>query len=153
MKTTHEQAVDQVCCETLEKVCFLFAEPVERDGLANEPEEAGQADIAFTGAFGGALTMAAPHALCSEIAANMLGVEPDEVESRDQCADALKEALNIICGQLLTAIAGEEPVFELSVPETHCMDLAAWRALRDDPRTRCFMIDDRPALLRLAMEE
>ena len=48
------------------------------------------------------------------LAANMLGV--DEAPGSAEQADALGELANVLCGNLLPAIAGEQHVFILEAP-------------------------------------
>lgn len=52
-----------------------------------------------------------------ELAANMLGLDDEEGITEDQRFDALKETMNVICGNLLPAIAGDEVVFDIDMPE------------------------------------
>lgn len=70
--------------------------------------------VDFHGPFGGRLEVGVSSALLSTIAANMLGQEepPPLPEQRD----ALRELANVICGNLLPAIAGRGPVFHLDAP-------------------------------------
>jgi hypothetical protein len=52
-----------------------------------------------------------------ELAVNMLGLDDDvQVSPADQ-KDALREMLNIICGNLLPALAGDQAVFDIEAPE------------------------------------
>jgi CheY-specific phosphatase CheX len=54
--------------------------------------------------------------LLSEIAVNMLGVDDeDEITPEDQ-SDALKETINIICGNILPVIGGKQAVFNIGTP-------------------------------------
>jgi hypothetical protein len=47
----------------------------------------------------------------------MLGLDVGEETTQDHRSDALKETMNVICGNLLPAIAGDEVVFDIGVPE------------------------------------
>ncbi len=51
------------------------------------------------------------------LAANLLGVDPADDDAESQAEDAVKEFMNIVCGQLVTALHGTEPVFNLSIPQ------------------------------------
>lgn len=71
----------------------------------------------FKGPRTGKLTLTVSRKVMTELAMNMLG-ELDEGESPDEKGrDAVKEILNMICGNLLTLWEGEDPVFNLSPPE------------------------------------
>lgn len=102
--------------DTLEKLVFFFAEPEE------DPSTFADTDVftvatEFSGPYSGRLVMEYAAEGLAELAANMLGIdEEDEITEEDQ-RDALKETLNIICGNVLPAIAGSEAVFNIAAPE------------------------------------
>ena len=73
--------------------------------------------MTYSGGMTGSISLIVPDDVCPEIAANVLGKDPDDAIVAAQSADALKEVLNVLCGNILTAVAGESPVFDLSVPE------------------------------------
>lgn len=100
--------------EVLENMAFVFAEPLESDELDNDSGPFFEVSMGFTGPKKGTIGMVAPVSLCLEMGSNMLG--DDELEDTEPAADALKELLNIVCGQFLTKFYGQEPVFDLSVP-------------------------------------
>jgi len=50
------------------------------------------------------------------LAANMLGLEKEDAATLDHQYDALKELANVLCGNLLPAIAGPEPEFDVQPP-------------------------------------
>ena len=53
-----------------------------------------------------------------ELASNMLGLDmADGPASPGQQEDALKELMNVICGNLLPEIAGCEAIFNVGAPE------------------------------------
>ena len=92
---------------------------------------------------------AVPPQMCAEIAANVLGIDPEDDLAQEQSVDALKEVLNITCGKMLPVLAGTEPVFDMSLPETLEINADAWTARLNEPGTLSFMVDDSPVLLRL----
>ena len=77
----------------------------------------------------------------------VLGMDQDDEIVQQRSLDSLKEVLNVICGNLLTVIAGEEPIFNLSVPETDTIGPDEWQQLIDDPDSQGFLVDDNPVLL------
>jgi CheY-specific phosphatase CheX len=79
----------------------------------------------------------------------MLGEEPDDPNAIAKGADALKELLNVLCGNLLTAFAGEEPVFDLAVPETMPFSPEDWEGLKRLPVTVSYTVDEYPVLLHI----
>ena len=60
--------------------------------------------------------MTVSEGVLTELSANMLGVD-DQDTDREQRLDALKETINILCGNLLPALAGKEAVFDIGAPK------------------------------------
>ena len=52
------------------------------------------------------------------LAANLLGVDSNDEDAGAQGEDAVREFMNIVCGQLVTAVYGADEVFNLTIPET-----------------------------------
>ena len=105
----------RVTSDTLEKLAFLFTFPDdERDTDGPEPAVAGRVD--FDGYFSGSLVMRVSASDLQELAVNMLGLDDDaEITLEDQ-HDAFKEMLNVICGNALPAIAGNQVEFSIGPP-------------------------------------
>jgi CheY-specific phosphatase CheX len=108
-----DEALSRVAVKTLEKLAFMFSFP---DPEESEPEDAMRVAVDFKGVFTGSLLMEISRGAVPELAANMLGIEPACDSTLEQCEDALKEALNVICGNLLPVIAGSEEVFHIDAP-------------------------------------
>ena len=141
-----KEVMAEVFCRVLEKLAFMFGEEVEKEELSGEGESYYHSMISFKGSCSGAFGIAAPVNFCLELAANVLGMDPDEDEVKGKAGDALKELLNMMCGQLLTDMFGDEEVFDLSVPRLSEMDKTGWEKLVDDPKTVGFFVDDFPVL-------
>lgn len=123
MERQLENIMATVASDTMEKLGFLFASPdLERIDDGPEPADVGR--VKFTGPFGGTLGMRISSAVASELAINMLGLDDDaEVAPADQ-QDALRELLNVICGNLLPILAKDEAEFNIGPPETRsCTDV------------------------------
>ncbi|HEN20425.1 MAG TPA: chemotaxis protein CheX [Desulfobacteraceae bacterium] len=100
--------------ETLEKLAFMFvSREYDREDIDYNSIVA--ASISFSGPFSGKLVLTISTNSIPELSANMLGVEEDET-TPDQQDDALKETLNVICGNILPAIAGKKAVFNITAP-------------------------------------
>jgi chemotaxis protein CheY-P-specific phosphatase CheC len=105
-----------VTSDTLEKLAFLFVFPdEERDGDGPEPTIAGR--VQFNGHFSGSMVLKMSSSVLPELSANMLGVDDDAEISPEEQQDAFKEMLNVLCGNFLPAIAGDEVVFNIEPPE------------------------------------
>jgi CheY-specific phosphatase CheX len=116
MNEQNNEILSRVVTETLEQLAFLFSFP--DDGQAKvDLDSAVAARVLFTGPFSGALVITVSAQVLSELTANMLGVECEEETTSEQKDDALKETVNVICGNLLPAIAGKRAVFDINVPK------------------------------------
>lgn len=146
---TDPDLVRQVCFEVFEQLAFMFGEEPEEDEPLPEPTGGCVLTaMGFTGPSKGRLALAVPEDMCPEIAANVLGVDVDDELVAQNAHDALKEMLNVMCGRLLTTLAGEEPVFELTIPEVRVISEQAWQKIQATPGTLGVLVDDLPVLLR-----
>lgn len=102
-------ALAESAARVLEDAAFLFTEPVDQ---APPPDgEMVSARIRFQGPCSGFLQINTPVEGCTLIAANMLGVDPDDDDAVARGKDALGEILNILCGSVLgEAFAGGQEV-------------------------------------------
>lgn len=105
----------RVAEETLENLAFLFAFG-DGDDCGEGADQMAALKVLFSGRFSGELLMRLSRGVLPELAANMLGLEEEDISPSDQL-DAASEALNIICGNLLPAIAGKQAVFNIGSPE------------------------------------
>jgi CheY-specific phosphatase CheX len=80
-----------------------------------EPRLDGAVEVGFHGSFGGRLVLGVSGGILPGLAANMLGDE-DSMTPQAQW-DALGEMANVICGNVLTGIAGREGSFLLDAPK------------------------------------
>ena len=151
MTVDNSDKLNEVFCEVLEKLAFMFAEPASNSALPCEVEKSVEASMSFTGAMQGKCLLMVPEALCPEIAANILGLDSDDELATLRAQDALKELLNVTCGRILTALAGTEPVFDLTVPVIMEGGAQEWKALLDRGRAVGFLVDDSPVLLELSI--
>jgi Chemotaxis phosphatase CheX len=115
----------EVTTDTLEKLAFIFALPAE-----GPPETAGasleSARVDFSGPFSGAVELSLPTSALAELASNMLGAEDAMAVSPDQQRDALQELVNVVCGNLLPAIAGSAKEFNLRAGRPAPADDTEW---------------------------
>ena len=110
------QIMSRVAVDTMEKLAFMFAFDDDTvDAATTEPSVC--AAVAFKGPFSGTLTMQINAADLAEMAGNMLGMDSGDELSAENRLDALKEALNVLCGNILPAIAGSEAVFDIDSPQ------------------------------------
>lgn len=114
METQLKEKLYRASARTFEDLAFLL--PSEKMG---EEQAALPIDravlVRFSGPFSGRLVLKVSKSLPPALAANMLGEDGPPSESAQ--SDALKEAANVICGNLLPEIAGPKEIFRLDAPE------------------------------------
>lgn len=153
MDARTNEAATMILCDVLGKFAFAIADPAAPEEIAPTREDALRVEMHFNGVIRGTLGLLTTRELGLEVAANLLGLEPDDDEIGERAPDAIKELLNVVCGNLLTELAGDEEVFDLSIPaltEAESVDWSAWLAGSD---TVCVTVDDRPLLLQLRIED
>lgn len=142
--------VAEVLVDVLGTYAYLFGEPV---CLAELPVPAATVSVTmrFSGSFSGSLTMVMPERLAASVAANALGAADEDV-TRGMGGDAAAELLNIVCGRLLTVLAGELPVFDMSTPEIGVGDATDWLRISSCSSTVGFLVEGEPMAIGLNCE-
>ena len=112
---TYDEQLYRVAAETMESLALMFLVPEEDATVFGiMPDRVARVD--FAGPFDGSLTITFSDELMIELAGNMLGAIDVSEVSAEQQDDALKELLNVICGNLLPQVAGNEAVFKVCSP-------------------------------------
>ena len=115
MNARLESALSQTAAETLEALTFMFIAP---DDMGDEGQTiAHTAIVAFKGPASGRLEVGVSKPMLPALGMNMLGADDILSVSLEQQRDALRELANVICGNLLPALAGEDAVFDLAAPD------------------------------------
>lgn len=110
--TPNSQLLAQVTEDTFASMAFLF--PGGDD--AGPGDDRVTLSVAFAGPHRGRLEMSLPKAILNPLAVNMLGLDEGQTPAPDQKADAVKEVLNVICGNLLPLIDDPKAVYDVSPP-------------------------------------
>jgi CheY-specific phosphatase CheX len=114
MGNSQEKTLSKIVSESLEKLAFMFLlSDSFRDPIPFL--NAVTAEVSFTGVFSGRLAVVMSEPALKELAANMLGIDNEAVEQH-HLNDALKETANIICGNWLPVVGGDEAVFHIAAP-------------------------------------
>jgi CheY-specific phosphatase CheX len=153
MQTGNNDVVSEVFCSVVEQIAFMFAEVASLEDMAGMDQAFVEASMSFDGQLRGRLSMAVPKDACAQIAGNVLGMEPDDPFVIRGAADSLKELLNVTCGHILTSLAGDRPVFDLSIPQVADLDEAGVQSLLAAPDTVAFRVEEAPVLVRLELRE
>lgn len=147
MPHEHAPAIEAAFSQVLEQMAFLFADPVAPDDVGDPPEDPIAARMTFSGAASGAITLHTDRAVCSELLENITGSQVEESPELEN--QALLELLNVICGRMLTRIAGDRPVFDLTPPHMLASEPDTWTALCQAPDTLAFRAEDHCFLLQV----
>jgi CheY-specific phosphatase CheX len=116
MSTDNINTLAEVAIEVLERYAFLLGGPPGReDGPAVLPEPSWIVTIAFTGPRAGGVGMVVSPGLARQAAANLYDAMPAD-GGDEQARDAVKELVNIVCGNYLQRMEGGEVVFNFAVP-------------------------------------
>jgi CheY-specific phosphatase CheX len=107
--------LSHIAVKTFGELVFLFAFD-EDEASTGQTDPAVTARISFSGFFSGTLVMKLSAKILPQLTTNMLGVDEQEETTLDQQYDALKETLNVVCGNLLPEIAGTQEVFNIDPP-------------------------------------
>jgi CheY-specific phosphatase CheX len=152
METSPVSVLGKVFVRVLEDYAFLFGDLLQEGAPPPAPGPYLRVAMAFKGPFVGTLTMATPRDFGIQVAANVLGLEVDDPQTENAALDAVKELLNVTCGNLLTSLAGEEPVFDLTIPEVNAIVDAEWAAAPEAPNTVAFLVEEWPVFLNITID-
>lgn len=114
MNEKAKEILTTVTIKTLKHLAFIFLSPEEEN--RGSMSESMAVCISFSGPISGRLVLKMSPVVGLELTANMLGIDEDIVTSEQQY-DAMKETINVICGNILPAIAGNQTIFHIDVPD------------------------------------
>jgi CheY-specific phosphatase CheX len=144
-------ALETTFISVVEKLTFMFGEQVDVSEVEAGDEVWMQARMEFSGDLPGALSVIVPEALQPEIAANILGLDAEGLDTREVLDDALREVLNVVCGHVIMALAGNDANFELDTPRNTELDGEQLAAVLAHEGTTAYLLDDEPVLLNLEL--
>ena len=143
----------KVCCDVFESLSFMFSEAIDLDEVDSESKSFINVFISYKGDRAGAIILIFSDETAKILPNNILGIDEDEGDlPSEPSMDVLKELLNTICGQFITSMFGEEPVFDLTVPETKIILLDEWQESVDSGNFLALNVDDEPILIKSIIE-
>ena len=133
MNSQYERQLKMVLEQTFESLAFMFPLCEGECGMGAEPMSAADscpehaqqtqvqdatraAWVTFAGPFCGAVLIEVGVGLPPILTAGMLGLEDGQRPSDAQQDDALKELLNVVCGNLLPVISDSQKEFTVHAP-------------------------------------
>lgn len=148
-----QQAIEQLIPQVFEQMAFMFIDPAAAEDFPEMPDDAIRVEMSIAGDRSGRFTLATSRAMCDELAENLGISELEDTANHEPQAPgpmAIMELTNVACGQLLTAVAGSAPVFDLGVPELlDTLPASEWDEWLQSSQVVTFMADDHPLLIRL----
>lgn len=138
MSEQFNEIVEETYIETLENLAFVFSDKMDKEEALEmlDDSEFYLSSMTFSGGLEGRLKLATVREVGGIIAENMLGGVEDGNENL--YIDSLKEITNVICGKLVTEIAGTEPIIDLSVPEVTTIDRENFKEMLTDKGSLVF---------------
>lgn len=110
----------QVVGRVMEETAYLFTDEIDDAAIPDSHNwDAEGVKLFYTehnGTRSGAVHLWVTKGFAQLAASNMLGIDEDDSMAVEKGMDALREILNVILGNLLTEIYGEEPVFDITLP-------------------------------------
>ena len=125
--------LSSVAEETLGELAFLFSFSDEETDLV-PLDDAVAASISFSGPLSGFLVIVVPIRVLPGLTENMLGLDDEEKATLDQQYDALKETINVICGNVLPDISGKQALYDMGTPKMITERAAIRESLRKEDR-------------------
>ncbi|MEA3221964.1 MAG: hypothetical protein U9P49_02205 [Thermodesulfobacteriota bacterium] len=164
MTNNPKKIMEEAFIYVMEKMAFMFVDVPVKDEISNMDDVCFHVHMDFTGPTFGRLGLAISMKLALTIAANVMGMEPDEPVmnimaenimgmgpdkpiDEDLIRDAVREILNVVCGRFLTLMFGDKPVFNLSVPQISRLDAGGWGEMISRPEVNAFMVENSPVLV------
>jgi hypothetical protein len=112
--TTAGRDLSALVLDVLGELAFMITDDQPRDWPAGA--EWLEGEITYRGATCGTVQCWCTRAFAARLAANLLGIEADQGTAQVEAEDAVREFLNVLCGQLITVWHGTHTVFDLSIP-------------------------------------
>lgn len=147
LDTQHELLLETMV-NALDTMAFIASEPADPANVQC-PELPVQVTMSYSGSGEGIIELVAGAGFARYMAANVIGVPPEDPESAMRAPDALKELVNVVVGALMPRIAqSPEDTFQLTIPELEDFEPAAWKDFAADPETIIALADGNPIALR-----
>ncbi|MFK7960172.1 MAG: chemotaxis protein CheX [Phycisphaerales bacterium] len=104
--------------DALERIAFIMSEVSEIEDLPEPLTPTRCARISISGVAEGRIWLESDDAFVCELAAGMLGNEPEETDADTEGQMALAELANIVGGSLAEALGGADHEHRLGLPES-----------------------------------
>ena len=148
MPETIDVTLMESLSEAIETMAFMMV--MEPEEELPTPKQSVHVKMSFAGPVSGELEMLAGEKFTQMLAANLIGIEPDDEEAQSKGVDAFKELLNTVCGVLLPQLAtSPADEFDVTVPTGESYDLQQWQSFVAEPGVMLLDVDFNPVAARL----
>lgn len=142
--------LQEVLFRVFSTFAYMYAEPAKVHELILTENEFWWAELTAQGKFKAHFSLALPKSLSYEMAANILGLEPQDDLARADAEDSVKEFLNIVSNHVLTRLAGETVVFNMGIPDAKELSGAqVWNQLKENDNTVAGMVEGHPVFFNM----
>lgn len=152
MRSDISEIVATTFVDIAEQLTFMLGDQVDKSELATPEGAVLRAYMDFKGDLSGSLDLYIGEAVCAELAANILGIDAEDVEGESQSLDALKETLNVVGGRIVREIGGGSMRFELTPPAVETLAAGAWPEVLASSRTIGFVLDETPVVFGIEVD-
>ncbi len=145
------RAMENAVISVLNDMASTRASVIKPENLPRFDHALIHAHITFEGPSSGELGLLMDPGFAADLASRILGMDESGDLLQDMVLDAVKELLNVVCGQFLTQRFGYEPAFTLGVPRVFPLGAQACNVLLTGPSILIFRCDDSilPAYVRV----
>jgi chemotaxis protein CheY-P-specific phosphatase CheC len=152
LKVTNDMLIESLT-EALETTAFMMPLPPE-DELPT-PTQGVLVRIDFNGPVNGTIELWAGMEFAQMMAANIMGLEPDDPEAQSKGIDAVKEIVNIIGGVLLAKLTDSPAdMFNLTVPQSQeDLNSESWEQYLAQDDVTVLDVDGFPVATRLLIKD
>ena len=103
-----------------------------------------ECEISYVGPVHGTLRCWCTRDFALQLAANLLGTDMEDGAVREQIGDALREFMNVVCGQFVTTFHGTGPVFDLTIPTAEECTLPPIIDVKQEPAACVLSVSGEP---------
>jgi|GEM_PF-3327521 len=136
----------EMAFDMFERMGFLLGESADKaDFRPDETAGSVRGEIRFAGDLHGSLNIVTTEKLGRLLASNFLGLDEAQQAKDSEMADAIKEFLNVYCGNILAEITEKGENVDLLVPETTLCSVEYMKGVVHNPESVFVLIEGEPA--------
>lgn len=117
MSSIDADRLGDVTVEALERIAFVLGDICEPEDLPGPFDVTLRTRIEISGEIEGHVWLESDNGFACELAASLLGEEPEDVDVSTSGRDALLELANIVGGAVVVELGGEDDDVRLGLPE------------------------------------